>query len=133
MGKYFLAIDYGEKKCGLALADEENKIATAYKNILTLELFFVLDKIMKENEVARIIVGNFREMGKSILLKNGKKEKIVQQLKNRYNIKIEFEDESFTSRMAQEKLKETTKKNISQKDDAEAAQIILQSWLDKNL
>jgi RNase H-fold protein (predicted Holliday junction resolvase) len=45
---------------------------------------------------------------------------------------VHFEQEAFSSLMAQENLKQFKKKGIMQ-DNAEAARIILQSWLDKSL
>jgi RNase H-fold protein (predicted Holliday junction resolvase) len=39
----------------------------------------------------------------------------------------------FTTKMAQENIKKRGEKNISKMDDQEAARIILQSWLDKDI
>jgi len=30
---YYLGIDWGQSKCGLAIADQENRIASVYKQV----------------------------------------------------------------------------------------------------
>jgi len=47
---------------------------------------------------------------------------------------VEYQNEMFTTKMAQANLIERGEKGVSQHDDEEAARIILQEWLDrKNL
>lgn len=129
MAKYFLAVDYGDKKCGLAIADDETKIASSYKIIETVGLLEEIKKINEENPVKKIILGNFKL---NEIFENKKQiEKIAHRIEKEEKIKIGFQDEIFSTKIAQDNLKELNKKNISGQDDAEAARIILQSWLDK--
>lgn len=129
MTKYFLAIDYGEKKCGLAIADEETKIATAYKIIETQELLREIERINQKSPIEKIIIGIF-EAGK--VFENKKRiGRISEQIKNKTELKIEFQDEIFSTKLAQENLKQLNNSTKIGQDDAEAARIILQSWLDK--
>ena len=46
-------------------------------------------------------------------------------------IAIAYQDEMFTTKMAQHNLIERGMKNVSKHDDEEAARIILQEWLDR--
>jgi RNase H-fold protein (predicted Holliday junction resolvase) len=54
---------------------------------------------------------------------------LSQNLKN-LGVDVEYEEEMFTTKMAENNLKERGEKNIQKYDDQEAARIILQSWLD---
>lgn len=125
MPKYYVGVDWGKSKCGIALADEENKIATGYKTVLNGDLLETIKTIDKETPIRKIIVG---------LLEAGENIKAVENFKKtleKEEFKVEMEREDFSSLLAQTNLKEAGKKNISKMDDAEAARIILQSWLDK--
>ncbi|MFO7807086.1 MAG: RuvX/YqgF family protein [Candidatus Moraniibacteriota bacterium] len=123
---YYIGIDWGAKDCGLAWADEETKIATAYKQIDKEELLNEISKVKDEFGISRVIFGVNSEKDKH------KRKKILSEIKN-LNLKVEFENEAFSTLLAQVNLIESKKKMVSKFDDAEAARIILQSWLDKNL
>jgi putative holliday junction resolvase len=122
-----LAIDFGKAKIGLALADTETKIAFAYKTIPNdKHLWNVLAGIVKEKRVKKIIIG-LPDYA------TGEKPALVfgEKLKEKLNIEVVFQNEMFTTKMAQENIKARGEKNIARKDDAEAAKIILQDWLDR--
>ena len=123
---HYLGIDFGTSKVGLAVADSELKIASALKTIPNDQNFLAeLQKIIEENKISRIIFGvtdynsqkdDKKQTGKMIAEKTG--------------ISLEFWNEMFTTKMAQENIKETGAKNIKRLDNQEAARIILQEWLD---
>ena len=50
----------------------------------------------------------------------------------KFPIRIEYQNEMFTTKMAQANLIERGVKHVSLHDDEEAARIILQEWLDKD-
>ncbi len=129
MEKYFLAIDYGEKKCGLALAENENKIATAYKIIPTALLVDEIRKISEQRDFAGFIIGKFGAYSLYQSKHNGKIKNLAQELNELFGAEVFFQDEVFSSKLAQKNLVKA-KKSASQ-DDAESARIILQDWLDK--
>jgi len=129
--KNFLAIDYGQSKVGLAMADAETKIAFAYKTLDNDRNFFQkLAEIIEEEKVKNIIIGipayiNREEVeyaGETL----GKKIKELLPF-----VEIEYQNEMFTTKMAQANLIQKGVKGIKKYDDQEAARIILQSWLDK--
>jgi len=129
--KYYLGIDYGEAKIGLALADNVIKIAFAYKTLQNnKDLLQNLVKIVTEKNIYKIIIGipeyinQERKEFKGNLLGNLIKKTLPK-------IEIEYQNEMFTTKIAQRNLIEKGLKNIKKYDDQEAAKIILQSWLDK--
>lgn len=119
--KYFLGIDWGESRCGLALADSENRIASGLKEIKQRALINELDDLRKKFFVGKIILGE---------VDNKKFNQDVLSIKN-VGIEVVFENEKFSTLLAQRNLKESNKKEISKNDNIESARIILQTWLDR--
>ncbi|HEX7586544.1 MAG TPA: Holliday junction resolvase RuvX [Patescibacteria group bacterium] len=128
--KNYLAIDYGKSKVGLAVGDSEIAIAFAYKTLDNDEkLMENLRKIIKEREISQIILG---ELG----MPGGQKEsfdaqKIGAEMEKELGVEVGYQEEMFSTKMAQNSLKERGMKKIKELDNQEAARIILQSWLDK--
>jgi putative Holliday junction resolvase len=122
-----LAIDFGKAKIGLALADTETKIAFVYKTIPNNnDVLSVLAEIVKEKKIKKIIIGLPDYV-------TGEKPAWVfgEKIKEQLNIEVAYQNEMFTTKMAQENIKARGEKNIAREDDAEAAKIILQDWLDR--
>lgn len=57
--KKYLGIDWGEKRIGLSLADEETKLALPFK---TAESLADVLKIIKEEEIDLIVLGSPKKM-----------------------------------------------------------------------
>ena len=120
-----LAIDYGKKWVGLAISDDERKLAFPYKTLENnKDIFPSLINIVKKENIRKIIIG---------LPLNKKMEKTPQTievknwaglLKSKIKIPIDFENEIFTSKAAD--------KLGAKNQHAAAAAIFLQSYLDKN-
>lgn len=130
-----LAIDYGLKRCGIAVSDPLKIIANALTVIPTENIFSELKKIIKEKEIDTIVVGypvnNKSEKTSTTLLV----EKFILQLKKEFpDIRIEKSDERYTSKMAQQTLIFTQTKKSKRQDksntDLIAATILLQNYLD---
>lgn len=126
---HILGIDFGTSKIGLALADAETKIAFAYAAIKNDKDFLDnLSKIIKEENIKTVVIGRagyiYDQNVETRLIAS------VESLK-KLGVNVEFHEEMFTTKMAQDNLKEKGAKNIQKYDDREAARIILQSWLDK--
>jgi putative transcription antitermination factor YqgF len=115
-----LGIDFGERKIGLALAigplSEPVGIVSNLKEIV---------EICQKNEVEKIIVGvSEGEMAK-------KQRKFAQELKALTGLPIELQDETLTTNEAILKMKEAGKRIKKIDEDAFAATLILQSYLDR--
>lgn len=132
-----LGLDYGKKRIGIAISDENQKYAFPY---LTLEnkgknFVFAKIKMITETEKVEKIV-----MGFPLTLKGKTKEaaqdvqNFASRLKKFLNLPIILEDERLTSQLAGRLLKENPQKKAKQKStvDQQAAVIILQGYLDKN-
>jgi len=142
----FLGIDYGKKNIGLALSDESASFAFPNSVIINKGIDKSAEIVLgvsKKNNVSKII------MGRSIDVK-GKPNPIMKDilkfkeiLEENTGIKVEFEDEFFTTREARILLSKDDnlgrratkarmdKKNIKKVIDAEAATIILKSYLER--
>lgn len=127
---HYLGMDYGESKIGLALADKETRMAFAYKALKNdSRLIDNLAKEIREKSVQSIVIGipSYFGGGK---IKNSA-EKLGKLLEDKLNVDVFYQNEMFTTKMAQKNLIEAGRKSVSRADDAEAARIILQEWLDK--
>lgn len=120
--EYYIGIDWGVSKCGLAIADSENRIATPLKEIETDKLLDELEEIAGDFEIGKIVVG----------ATENNLEKLKRLEMEEKGWPIVFENEDFSTLMAQKNIGEFRSKGVTKNDNAESAKIILQSWLDKN-
>jgi len=124
-GKKYLGIDWGEKRIGLALADEETCLALPFKTVATLgELLDVI----KEEEIDEIVIGSPRKMSGAVA-SNPLWLSFVEELKIKGGKPVNFLDERLSSLAADALGGE--KKEVASRDEI-AATIILQDYLDSN-
>ncbi len=128
---HFLGIDWGKSRVGLSLADSETRIAFAYGTISNDSDFIdKLVKIIEKEGVVTVIIGIPSYINRKAVEYDGEKlGKLLQDIIPA--IKIGYQNEMFTTKMAQKKLIQKGSKNLKARDDQEAARIILQEWLDK--
>ena len=136
----YLAIDYGNKRTGLAICDKSEKIVSPFAVIQSnKDLIGKIQQIVEQQNVGALVVGLPLNMDDS----QGKQAKIVckfsDELKSKLKIPIYLQDERLSTFSAQEKLKELSfqksqKKKLLHKEkrmlDALAAAEILQTFLD---
>lgn len=130
---HILGIDFGISKIGLALADAEMKMAFIYQNIANdKKMMGNLAEIVKKENVKKIILGKPGKLGGSGLAqKSFDIEEIGKRIEKELGVPVAYQEEMFTTKMAEANLKERGAKDIRKYDDQEAARIILQDWLDK--
>jgi len=128
---HILGIDFGQAKVGLALADSETKIAFAYNTLDNdKNIFDKIGDIIVKEAVSIVVIGKPKEIEQ---YKSVDVSRFAEEIAESFPlINIEFEDEMFTTKMAEDNLKEKGVKKIKELDNQEAASIILQSWLDRN-
>ncbi|MCX6761635.1 MAG: RuvX/YqgF family protein [Candidatus Moranbacteria bacterium] len=127
--KYFLGVDYGESKIGLAIADSETRIAFVYGTIKNdKELLQNILAIIKKESIGTVVIGVPKRMGDKKIIYAG--EKLGKSLEEN-GINITYQDEIYSTKIARENLKEKELRDINRFDDAEAARIILDSFLQK--
>lgn len=126
-----LGIDYGKSNVGLALADSETKMAFAYGKLKNDKNFFqILAKIIEKENVEIVVLGIPSHVNEKSI--EHEVEKIGRVLEKMLKIKVFYQNEMFTTKMAQANLIEKGIKGIKKHDDEEAARIILQEWLNGN-
>lgn len=134
MGR-ILAIDYGQKRVGLAVTDELQMIAGALTTVPNKDILTFLSEYLKKEHVERIVVGEPRQMNGLPSESAGMIEAFVRSLKKRFpEVIIERVDERFTSKMASQAiLFSGTKKKVRQDKslvDKVSAVLILQSYME---
>ena len=128
--KYIIGIDWGERHCGIAIADSEMMIASGFGECERKDLINKLNEIAKKMEITEVV------MGISSIVDNDQQNESIKRTANQikeagYSVKME--DEIFSTKMAQKHLRVAQKKKISKNDNIESARIILQGWIDKNM
>ena len=129
-----LSIDYGRKRCGIAVTDPLQLIAGGLATVSTSSLFDWLQDYLKREPVERLVIGEPRQP-------NGEPSENlqrVQQFVNRWRkampqVPIEFFDERFTSVLAHQAMIDGGLKKKARQDkalvDEISATIILEDYL----
>ena len=130
-----IGIDPGKKRIGIAISDENKKVATPYTTIVKKDYSSFLaqiKKIVQENAIKGIVIGNPINMDGSIGPKSQSSRSFVNNLSKEINIPILLWDERLTTVSAERSLLEAdlSRKKRQQIIDKIAASIILQSFLD---
>ena len=125
-----LGIDYGRTKVGLAFANSETKIAFVHGTLKNDKDFLQkLLEIIEGENIGKIIIGVPSYVNRKEVVYES--EKLGDTIKKILpTVEIEYQNEMFTTKMAQKNLIERGIKSVKKHDDEEAARIILQSWLD---
>ena len=124
--KKVLGIDFGTKKIGIAISDENGNFALP-KLVLSNDrsLLENLGKIIREENISEIVIGesvNYKGEENPIM----KDVKVfTKELKEKFNLPVSFEPEFLTTHQAK------SIQGQSALTDASAAALILQSFLDK--
>lgn len=126
-----LGIDYGRKKIGLAFGDTETKVAVPLEVIWKQgdEAIRDIVSIIKKEDMDGVVIGIPSAVGshpneKQIAIVRA----FVEKLKKQINISVEEEDESFTTAESRRLMSE---EGAEAEEDALAAMIILQSYLNR--
>ncbi len=129
MGNY-LGIDWGAANIGVALAHAETGVALPYATLANDgDLIRRLGDIIASEDIGTIVIG-IPEYAHRAKEESGG-EKLGLALSVGFGVAVEYQNEMFTTKMAQANLIERGEKGVSKHDDAEAARIILQEWLDR--
>jgi putative holliday junction resolvase len=132
-----LAVDHGEKRIGIALSDETATIASPLKVVEHISRVIDASQVADlalQNNVALIVIGqSFDEHGKPNPA-GRRAGRFADELKNQTKTPVELWDESFSTQDARSARLELgiSRKNRGGHQDAFAAAVILQSYLDAN-
>jgi putative Holliday junction resolvase len=139
----FLGVDYGTKRIGLAISDENGTLAFP-KEILPND-FHVFDKLgvlIKKENIKEIVIGESVDFSGKLNVLSGRIEVFILELSEKFNLPIHKQKEFLTSVEARRSQKSKKDFNPSQahskikqiksgRVDAGAAALILQRYLDK--
>jgi len=129
-----LAIDYGQKRVGLAVTDELKLIANSLATVPSKDIFvFLKDYLSKEN-VECFVVGEPKQMNYTVSESAKFIEPFVKKLAKTFpDIPVERMDERFTSKMASQAILHSGLKKKARQNkaliDKVSATLILQSYL----
>jgi len=129
-----LGIDIGEIRVGVALGSTQTKFASPLITLLNNDtLYSNLEKIIKENEVGLIVAGLPRNLDNEETMQTKYSRKVADEIKNKLNIEVVFQDEALTSVKARDEL-DARKKPYEKGDiDKLAACYILEDYLTGNI
>lgn len=133
MGR-ILAIDYGQKRCGIAVTDPLKLIAHTLETVPTAGLEAFLADYMRREEVETIVVGQPLQMDGTPSESTRYIEPFVRRLaKQCPQIPIVRVDERFTSKIAFRTMTDAGLKKKKRQDkglvDAISATLILQTYM----
>jgi putative Holliday junction resolvase len=127
----YIGLDYGTKKCGLAVSDDRGVVAVPWKIVATNDLLGELAEMLKNEKFKRVVVGESINSKGEHNPVFADVEKFVEIFKSEHaqkcesgNLEIFFEKEFFSSKHARS---QDGKREV----DDRAAALILQRFLDK--
>lgn len=135
-----IAFDFGLKRTGVAVGNTLTGSASPECTLTSKDERPDWDGItglISEWKPSKLVVGMPTELDGSDSPLKPRVERFCNQLRGRYNLEVEQENEQFTSIEAAERLKQLRQKGRKQKvnkDEVDkiAATIILENWMQKN-
>jgi len=130
-----LGLDIGDRRIGVAMSDPGGILASPLTIINRTDEKSDIDVILAlvdQNQVGVVVVGLPLSMNGSIGPQAEKVQDFARQLSKHLEVPIEFRDERLTTVDARRIIK-MNRKSRKTKDDAMAAALILQSYLDEKI
>ncbi|MBI2356288.1 MAG: Holliday junction resolvase RuvX [Candidatus Doudnabacteria bacterium] len=130
-----LALDWGSKRIGAAISDEQQKIAFPFEKVIeTKNAVEEIKKITGEFGVEKVLIGLPTGLKGQATASTEKAKEFIIKLKAETSQPVELLDERLSSVAAQKIL---TQQGVSQKNQREikdniAAQTLLQNYLDRH-
>lgn len=128
-----LALDYGEKRTGVAVTDDSKIIASGLTTIETKDIFRFLETYFKMNDVTDIILGLPIGLDGSPTHSSAAVEELRIKLEGSFGKPVHMVDERFTSKMAFQTMIDSGMSKKQRKNkamiDEISATIILQSYM----
>lgn len=129
-----LAIDYGRKRCGIAVTDTLKICANGLTTVRSCDLLQFIKEYCNRESVEKIIIGLPKQLDGSPSESTRYIEPFIKQLKKELpDIPLERYDERFTSTLAHKAMIDGGLKKMARRDkklvDEIAASIILNDYL----
>lgn len=133
MGR-IMAIDYGGKRTGIAVTDPLQIIAQPLTTVDTKNLFDFLKEYLEKEKVDEIVIGYPMHLDGTDADITEEIKEFAKKIVEKFNIKIDFLDERYTSKRAVQTMVQGgfKKKDRRKKENIDkiAAAIILQDYLE---
>ena len=134
-----LGVDYGLRRIGLALSDPTGTIASPLETLVRRAgkrpPITKLETIARERDVEHLVVGLPLSLAGNETAWCGEVRSVGERLAVRLSLEVSFVDERMTSVRAERAVQASglpkRKREDKRRIDAAAAQLILQTWLDK--
>lgn len=134
----YLGLDLGTRTLGISISDLTHTIATTYKTIRYEEndydfLINELKTIIEKEQIEKLVLGLPKNMNNTIGESAERCLNFKTLLEEKLNISVEMQDERLTTVEAANYMIEAnmSRKKRKQKIDSLAANIILQTYLDR--
>ena len=129
--KNILALDVGDRRVGVALADSQIKIAVPYGYLERSDkIIQQITELMLDHDISILVIGYPRNQSGEATKQTESVEQFAEELAEiEIDADLVFQDESLSSVEAERRLGRVKDKG---EIDAEAASIILQDYLEQN-
>lgn len=139
-----LGIDYGTKRIGLAISDENHILATPFEIVSNdSNTFNRIEEIVNKENIGEFVVGESVDFSGALNALSARIEVFILELKEKFELPIHKQKEFLTSVEARRskngkadlspsQAHSKVKQIKSGRADAKAAALILQRYLDKN-
>ncbi|MEL6973794.1 MAG: Holliday junction resolvase RuvX [Bacteroidota bacterium] len=131
-----MALDYGTVRTGIAVTDALQLIASGLATVETSKLMAFLKDYVAKEPVERLILGLPKQMDNTPSESEKDIQIFIQVLENELpELKVERQDERFTSKMAFQSMLDSGMKKSKRRQkglvDEISATLILQAYLDR--
>ena len=130
-----LGLDLGDRRIGVAISDESWLLARTLTTIVRTsrrQAWEDIGRLAAAHDAQRLIVGLPRTLRGEEGLQARRVRRSAEALSAAIGLPVDFQDERYTSREAQERLAATRRRPAKADIDAAAAAIILQDYLDRH-
>lgn len=127
-----VGLDYGRKRCGLAVANASWVFEREALPTLPQEVFFAAIQRMIETEhVTRIVVGMPYGMHSAQSNMSAEVEEFINVLREKVRVPVESWDERLTTAEAKRNLRsqEVSSQNLAKRKDSLSAKLMLESFI----
>ncbi len=132
MGK-FLGIDYGKKRIGLSITDDNKIISSPLDTVSTVGIFSFLDDFLRREEIDLIVIGMPKKLNNTDNLISKDIRVFSKKITKKFQIPVHFIDERYTSKIASTIIVSSHLKRMKRRDkkivDKISASLILETYL----
>ncbi len=132
MGK-FLGIDYGKKRIGLSITDDNKIISSPLDTVSTVDVFSFLDNFFQREEIELIVIGMPKRLNNTDNLISKDIRLFSKKITKKFQIPVHFIDERYTSKIASTIIISSHLKKMKRRDkkivDKISASLILETYL----